>query len=44
VIVVRYADDLVLGFERRDDAEQFLKQFGERLAKPGLELHLAARV
>jgi RNA-directed DNA polymerase len=39
VIVVRYADDLVLGFERREDAERFLQEFGERLAKFGLELH-----
>jgi RNA-directed DNA polymerase len=39
VIVVRYADDLVLGFEHREDAELFLQNFGERLAKFGLELH-----
>jgi len=39
VIVVRYADDLVLGFEHRDDAALFLKEFTERLAKFGLELH-----
>ena len=39
VIVVRYADDLVAGFEHRADAERFLKEFGERLAKFGLELH-----
>src|SRR5881398_1104870 len=39
IIVVRYADDLVVGFERRDEAERFLKEFGERLAKFGLELH-----
>ena len=39
VIVVRYADDLVAGFEHREDAEQFLNDFGERLAKFGLELH-----
>src|SRR5215831_637946 len=39
VIVVRYADDLVVGFERRTDAEQFLEEFRERLAKFGLELH-----
>jgi hypothetical protein len=39
VIVVRYADDLVVGFENRAEAEQFLKAFGERLAKFGLELH-----
>src|SRR5271167_3359303 len=39
VIVVRYADDLVAGFEHRADAERFLKDFRERLAKFGLELH-----
>lgn len=39
VIVVRYADDFVLGFERRDDAERFLEELRERLAKFGLELH-----
>jgi RNA-directed DNA polymerase len=39
VIVVRYADDAVLGFERRDDAERFLREARERLAKFGLELH-----
>src|SRR5215470_13653585 len=39
VIVVRYADDLVVGFENRAEAERFLKAFRERLAKFGLELH-----
>ena len=39
VIIVRYADDAVLGFEHRKDAEQFLEQLRERLAKFGLELH-----
>ena len=39
VIVVRYADDLVVGFENRREAERFLEQFRERLAKFGLELH-----
>ena len=39
VIVVRYADDGVLGFEYHEDAERFLKQFQERLRKFGLELH-----
>jgi RNA-directed DNA polymerase len=39
VVVVRYADDLVLGFQHRTDAERFLKEFQERLAKFGLELH-----
>src|SRR5215471_10389003 len=39
VIVVRYADDLVVGFEHRTEAERFLEEFRERLAKFGLELH-----
>ena len=39
MIVVRYADDLVVGFEHRTDAERFLRAFQDRLAKFGLELH-----
>jgi RNA-directed DNA polymerase len=39
VIVVRYADDAVLGFEHREEAERFLEQLRERLQKFGLELH-----
>lgn len=39
VIVIRYADDFVLGFEKRADAERFLGQLRERLAKFGLQLH-----
>ena len=39
MIVVRYADDLVVGFEHRAEAERFLKEFQERLAKFGLEIH-----
>ncbi len=39
VIAIRYADDLVVGFEHRAEAERFLKEFQERLAKFGLELH-----
>src|SRR6516164_9767490 len=39
VIIVRYADDLVLGFQLRADAMRFLEEFKERLAKFGLELH-----
>jgi RNA-directed DNA polymerase len=39
VIVVRYADDLVAGFQSRAEAERFLEEFRERLAKFGLELH-----
>ena len=38
VIVVRFADDFVLGFERREDAEQFQTDLRERLAKFNLEL------
>jgi RNA-directed DNA polymerase len=39
VVVVRYADDLVVGFQNKADAERFWKDFQERLAKFGLELH-----
>ena len=39
MIFVRYADDLVVGFEYQADAERFLKDFQERLAKFGLEVH-----
>src|SRR5881392_2478997 len=39
VIVVRYADDLVVGFQHRTDAERFLCEFQNRLAKFGLGLH-----
>jgi hypothetical protein len=39
VIIVRYADDAVLGFQYREAAELFLEQLRERLAKFGLELH-----
>ena len=38
VIIVRYADDLVAGFQHQADAERFLKGFHERLAKFGLEI------
>jgi len=39
VIIVRYADDVVLGFQHRADAVRFLEAFKERLAKFGLELN-----
>ena len=39
VIVVRYADDIVAGFEHRTDAERFLEEWKDRLQKFGLELH-----
>ena len=39
VVVVRYADDNVLGFQYQTDADRFLSDFRERLGKFGLELH-----
>ena len=39
MIVVRYVDDAVLGFEHKEEAERFLRELRERLAKFGLELH-----
>lgn len=39
VILVRYADDIVAGFQHRAQAERFLTELRERFAKFGLELH-----
>ncbi|MDA8270693.1 MAG: group II intron reverse transcriptase/maturase, partial [Actinomycetota bacterium] len=39
VIIVRWADDFVVGFEHLGDAKQFLKDLRERFAKFSLELH-----
>ena len=39
VIIVRFADDFVAGFQYRDDAEAFWAALRERFAKFGLELH-----
>jgi group II intron reverse transcriptase/maturase len=39
VIVVRYADDFVLGFQREGDAKQFLHDLQKRLALFSLTLH-----
>jgi group II intron reverse transcriptase/maturase len=39
VIIVRYADDFVMGFQYRSEAEQFLKDLQERLQQFGLNLH-----
>ena len=39
VIVVRYADDTVLGFQYQPEADRFLEDLRERLVKFGLELH-----
>jgi RNA-directed DNA polymerase len=39
VVVVRFADDAVLGFQSRADAERFLGELRKRFAKFNLELH-----
>jgi len=39
MVVVRYADDIVLGFQHKTDAERMYQELGERLGKFGLELH-----
>jgi group II intron reverse transcriptase/maturase len=39
VIVVRFADDFIVGFQHRREAEQFLDDLRERFRKFGLELH-----
>jgi group II intron reverse transcriptase/maturase len=39
VIIVRYADDSVFGFQYKNDAERFLKDLVERMGKFGLKLH-----
>ena len=39
VVVVRFADDFVVGFQHRPEAERFLAELRERFAKFGLSLH-----
>jgi RNA-directed DNA polymerase len=39
VIVVRFADDWVAGFQYQTDAQRFLRELKERFARFGLELH-----
>src|ERR1700731_1416362 len=39
VIVVRYADDIVVGFNSQADADQFRAELTERMKKFNLELH-----
>ena len=39
VVIVRWADDFVVGFEYREDAERFWAELRDRLAKFGLELN-----
>jgi RNA-directed DNA polymerase len=38
VVIVRFADDYVAGFERREDAERFLADLRQRLAEFSLEV------
>jgi group II intron reverse transcriptase/maturase len=39
MIVVRYADDFIVGFQHKAEAERFLADLRQRFAKFGLELH-----
>ena len=39
VIMVRYADDFVMGFQSQVDAERFLRELRQRLERFGLQLH-----
>jgi len=39
VVVVRYADDFVIGFQHQGEAERCLRELEQRFAKFGLELH-----
>jgi RNA-directed DNA polymerase len=39
MIIVRFADDFIAGFEYQEDAERFLSELRGRFAEFGLELH-----
>jgi group II intron reverse transcriptase/maturase len=39
VIIVRYGDDFVMGFQYRHEAERFSEEMKERFAQYGLEIH-----
>ena len=39
MIIVRFADDFIIGFEHKEDADRFLAELRGRLAEFGLELH-----
>src|SRR6267143_1335694 len=39
VIIVRFADDIVVGFQEKSDAKQFWAELTERMRKFDLELH-----
>jgi len=38
VVVIRFADDTIAGFQYQTDADHFLENWRERLGKFGLEL------
>ena len=38
-MLVRYCDDFVIGFERRDDAQRVAEVLGKRMERFGLRLH-----
>jgi RNA-directed DNA polymerase len=44
MIIVRYADDTIVGFEREDDARRFLDAMRERLREFALTLHPETRL
>ncbi len=37
--LIRYADDFIIGFERREDAERVMAVLGKRMQRYGLSLH-----
>jgi len=39
IVIIRYADDFVMGFQHKHDADRFLAALKERLEKFGLALH-----
>lgn len=39
VIIVRWADDFIIGFEHEQDARRFLAELRERFSRFGLQLH-----
>jgi hypothetical protein len=39
MIIVRYADDFIIGFQHEADARRFLEEMRERLKKFALTLH-----
>jgi hypothetical protein len=39
VVIVRYADDFVIGFQYREDAQRLQKELEERMQQFGLEMN-----